>query len=174
MDLILNGEAKRLDTTDCANLAELVSMAENIDPDGEESVVVSVEVDGEPLSPDDLGGLERHPLDGVGRVAIQRRPTRVVALSVLEQGADYCGRIAGAIDGCVGEFRSARRFEARQTFVESVRELVVVPVNEEVRTVPALANHAILGCSGSQCDVRYAHQAATELRLELRVQPVEE
>ena len=40
MDLILNGEAKRLDTTDCANLAELVSMAENIDPDGEESVVV--------------------------------------------------------------------------------------------------------------------------------------
>ena len=38
MDLILNGEPQRLDTSDCANLAELVSMAETASTEGEASV----------------------------------------------------------------------------------------------------------------------------------------
>ena len=149
MDLILNGQAKRLDTTDCANLAELVSMAENIDTDGEESVVVSVEVDGETLSPDDLGGLERHPLDGVDRVAIQRRPTRVVALSVLEQGADYCGRIAGAIDGCVGEFRSARSDRGNEILANVTDSLTVLTgITHSVASILANAAEDLAAVQG--------------------------
>ena len=66
--------------------------------EAEASVVVAVEVDGKALSPEALSGLEQHSLEGIGRVEIQRRPTRVVARSVLRQGADYCGQVDAAID----------------------------------------------------------------------------
>lgn len=126
MDLILNGEPQRLDTSECANLAELVSMAESVSTGGEASVVVAVEVDGEALSPEALSGLEQHPLDGVGRVEILRRPTRVVAQSVLQQGADYCGQVQAAIGQCAVHFRSGRSDLGNELFADVTDSLTVL------------------------------------------------
>ena len=126
MDLILNGEPQRLDTSECANLAELVTMAETVSTSGEASVVVAVEVDGEALSPEALSGLEQHSLDGVGRVEILRRPTRVVARSVLEQGADYCGQVQSAIGQCVVHFRSGRSDLGNELFADVTDSLTVL------------------------------------------------
>lgn len=126
MDLILDGEARRLDTSGCANLAELVAMAEAAGSQGEASVVVAIEVDGEALPPEALSGLEQHPLDGVARVAIQLRPTRAVARSVLEQGADYCLQIAQAIDQCVEEFRSGRSDRGNEILADVTDSLTVL------------------------------------------------
>lgn len=126
MDLILNGEPQRLDTSDCANLAELVAMAETVSAEGEASVVVAVEVDGEALSPEALSGLEQHSLEGVGRVEIQHRPTRVVARSVLRQGADYCGQIDAAIDQCVLHFRTGRSDHGNELLADVTDSLTVL------------------------------------------------
>ncbi|GEM_PF-3420393 len=126
MDLILNGEPQRLDTSDCANLAELVTMAETVATEGEESVVVAVEVDGETLSPEALSGLEQHSLDGVARVEIQRKPTRVVARSVLLQGADYCGQIDSAIDQAVDQFRAGRSDRGSEILADVTDSLTVL------------------------------------------------
>ena len=108
MDLILNGETLALDTAECANLAELVLMADAATAKPEETVVVSVEVDGEKLSSEALSDLQTRSVAGVTRVEIQRVPTSVVARSVLEQGADYCGQIDLALDETVEEFRAGR------------------------------------------------------------------
>ncbi len=126
MDLILNGEPQRFDTSDCANLAELVSMAETVSKEREESVVVAVEVDGEALSPEALAGLEQQSLDGVARVEIERRPTSVVARSVLRQGADYCGRVEGAIDQCVLHFRAGRSDRGNELLADVTDSLTVL------------------------------------------------
>ncbi len=108
MDLILNGETQRIDLSDCANLAELVAVTERLDAQHEASVVVHIEIDGEPLPPEALGELETRSLDGIRRVALERRPTRQVARSVLEQGAEYTKQIARAIDETVGHYRGGR------------------------------------------------------------------
>lgn len=108
MDLILNGNSQPIDASNCANLAELVAAAERFDSPDEECVVVGVEIDGEALSPEDLSVLETHSLEGVETVSIRRRSTLAVARSVLEQGADYTGQIATAIDQTVDYFRSGR------------------------------------------------------------------
>lgn len=126
MDLILNGEPQRFDTSDCANLAELVSMAETVSREGEASVVVAVEVDGETLSPEALSGLEQHSLEGVGRVEIERRPTSAVARSVLRQGADYCGQIDAAIDQCVLHFRTGRSDLGNEVLADVTDSLTVL------------------------------------------------
>ena len=126
MDLILDGEPQAMDTSECANLAELVSMAETTNAEGEETVVVAVEIDGEVLSPEDLADLERRPLEGIGRVAIQRRSTRAVAFSVLTQGADYCGQIEAAIDECVGEFRTGRSDRGNEILADITDSLTVL------------------------------------------------
>lgn len=108
MDLILNGRSHGIDTSDCANLAELVAVVERVDTGEEDHVVVSVEVDGQALPPEELSNLEARSLDGVASVSIQRRPTRAVAVSVLEQGADYTGQITAAIGKTVENFRAGR------------------------------------------------------------------
>lgn len=108
MDLILNGEAQSFDASECANLAELVAAAERFDAEGEPCVVVGVEVDGQPLTPEELGLLESRSLDGVGSVSIQRRSSLAVAHSVLEQGAEYSAQIVEAIEQTVSHYRSGR------------------------------------------------------------------
>lgn len=136
MDLILDGEAQRLDTTDCANLAELVARAESHAAPLEASVVVSVEVDGRRLSPDEMTGLEAHPIEGVARVAIERRPTRVVACSVLEQGADYTNQITAAIDHAVEGFRASRSTDGNQLLADITDSLTVLTgITHSVATV---------------------------------------
>jgi len=129
MDLILNGTAQAIDTSDCANLAELVAAAEQMDSQNEEkveSVVVGVEVDGEALTPEQLSVLESHSLDGVVTVSIQRRSTIAVARSVLEQGADYTGRIAVAIGQTVDHYRSGRSDLANSLLANVTDSLTVL------------------------------------------------
>jgi len=126
MDVILDGERHALDTTDCANLAELIAMAERSVDGGEETVVVAVEVDGETLPPDELAALEARGLDGIGRVAIERRPTRAVARSVLRQGADYSLQIAAAIDQTVAQFRGGRADRANELLADVTDSLTVL------------------------------------------------
>lgn len=112
MDLILNGEARPFDASDCANLAELVARAEALSDEGIPCVVTAVEIDGEPLPPDALGALEVRPIANVKRISIVRRPRREVARSVLEQGADYCQRIVEATLQAVADYRSNRTQQA--------------------------------------------------------------
>jgi len=126
MDFILNGEERDLDLSDCANLAELVAIAETFDAGREESVVVAVEIDGEELSPDELSALETRSLDGIDRVAIQRKPTRVVAYSVLEQGADYCGQIVDAMSQTVEHFQSGRADKGNELLADVTDSLTVL------------------------------------------------
>lgn len=126
MDLILDGETHRLDTSDCANLAELVALAERCEQPEEACVVVAVEIDGQPLSPDALAELDQHPLDGVARVEIERRPARVVALSVLVQGAEYAQRICLAIDEAARVYRAGRSPEANERLAELTDSLTVL------------------------------------------------
>lgn len=108
MNLILNGSSQLMDTSNCANLAELVVAAEQFQAGDEECVVVAVEIDGEALAPEELSTLESRSLDGIGTIAIHRRTTLSVARSVLEQGADYTGRIAEAISHTVDYYRAGR------------------------------------------------------------------
>lgn len=126
MDLILNGNSQPIDVSNCANLAELVAAAERFDLDGEEFVVVGVEIDGEPLPPEELGVLESRSLDGVAKVSIQRRPTRDVARSVLQQGADYTGQIALAIGQTVDYYRAGRIDLASSLLVNVTDSLTVL------------------------------------------------
>ncbi|MEM9175869.1 MAG: hypothetical protein AAGC67_11600 [Myxococcota bacterium] len=149
MDLILNGEPQAMDTSECANLAELVTMAEGRTAEGEETVVVAVEIDGEALSADELSGLERHSLDGVGCVAIQRRPTRAVARSVLAQGADYCGQIEAAIDDCVGAFRSGRSDRGNEILADLTDSMTVLTgITVSVANILAASAQALADVQG--------------------------
>ncbi len=108
MDLIVNGNTKPIDTSNCANLAELVAAAERSQSIDEACVVVCVEIDGERLPPEALSELESRSLDGIEKIAITSRPTIAVARSVLEQGADYTGQIANAIAQTVDYYRDGR------------------------------------------------------------------
>jgi hypothetical protein len=126
MDLILNGSAQSIDASNCANLAELVAAAERSSSSEEESVVVGVEIDGEPLSPEALSALESHSLAGVTTVSIQRRSTLAVARSVLEQGADYTGQIATAIGQTVDHYRSGRSDLANSLLANVTDSLTVL------------------------------------------------
>ncbi len=126
MDLILNGELWPIDASDCANLAELIARAESREGDTEASVVVSVEVDGELLSPEALGSLESRTLENVQRVSVVRRPAREVALGVLEQGADYTGRIVAAIAEIIGDYRTGRSESASRVLADVLDSLSVL------------------------------------------------
>lgn len=126
MDLFLNGERAAIDTRDCANLAELIALAERTDGEGEDSVVIAIEVDGEPLSPEELGLLESRRLDDVARVHVERRPSRAVALSVLAQGADYTGRIGEAIAAIVDDYRVGRLEQANRVLADVLDSLSVL------------------------------------------------
>lgn len=126
MDLILDGESRRFDTSECANLAELVSLADTLDRPQEDSVVVAVAVDGETLSPESLAALEGHPLEGVREVAIERRPTRAVACSVLDQGADYAERISETVNDCVQAFRAGKNGEGNEVLAAVTDSFMVL------------------------------------------------
>lgn len=126
MNLILNGEAQAFDASECANLAELVAACERFEVAGEESVVVGVEINGEPLPPEELSDLASRRLDSVETVAIQRRPALDVARSVLEQGADYSGQIAKAIEQTVGYYRGGRSDLGNDLLVNVTDSLTVL------------------------------------------------
>ena len=126
MDLILNGELRSVDTTDCANLAELIARAESLDRDLEAWVVVAVEVDGEALSPEELGRLEARGLENIGRVSVVRRPSREVAWGVLDQGADYTVRIVQAVAEVVGDYRAGRSERANRVLADILDSLSVL------------------------------------------------
>jgi hypothetical protein len=126
MNLILDGHAQEMDTSECANLAELVAVAEKACADAEPAVVVAVEVNGEALSPEELSILEKRSLQGIGSVSIQRRPARSVVRSVLEQGADYTVRIVVAIDQTVEHFRGGRSDKGNVLLADVTDSLTVL------------------------------------------------
>lgn len=126
MDLILNGEARPFDASDCANLAEVVARAETLEAEGLPCVVTSVEIDGESLPPEALGFLEIRPITDVKRISIVRRPRREVARSVLEQGADYCGRIVEATLQAVADYRSNRTQQASRVLADVLDSISVL------------------------------------------------
>ncbi|MBY0398868.1 hypothetical protein K2X89_01135 [Myxococcota bacterium] len=126
MDLILNGESRSFDASDCANLAELVARAERLDSGGSPCVVTAIEIDGEPLPPEELGSLELHAIEHARRIAIVRQPRREVALRVLEQGASYCERIVAAIAQCAGDYRSNRTQQASRVLADILDSLSVL------------------------------------------------
>lgn len=126
MEVILNGELQRLDASECANLAELVSAVEQVAVARSECVVVAIEIDGERLGPEELSDLETRTLDGVRRVSIERRPTREVALSVLLQGAEYTQQISAAIEQTVEHYRSSRSDLANGLLADVIDSMTVL------------------------------------------------
>lgn len=126
MDLIVNGETRPFDASDCANLAELVARAEGLSGEGVPCVVTAVEIDGQPLLPEELGALEIRPIADVQRVAIVRRPRREVALGVLEQGADYCERIVAAIAAVVADYRANRSQQASRVLADVLDSISIL------------------------------------------------
>ncbi len=108
MEIILNGDAQTLDSSECANLAELVTAAERSLADEEGFVVVGIEVDGKALSSEELSALESLSLEGVEKVLIHERPALDVARSVLDHAAKYTGQICAAIEQTVEHYRSGR------------------------------------------------------------------
>lgn len=126
MDLILNGEPKAIDASDCANLAELVAAAERVDTDENACVVVSVEVDGVVIDPEEMSALEGRSLEGIEQVVIERRETLDVARSVLDQGADYTKRIEAAIEQTVDHYRSARSDLANNMLADVIDSMTVL------------------------------------------------
>ena len=126
MEITLNGEPKALELSECANLAELVALAERFDAGGEACVVVGIAVDGAPLSPEEMSTLESRSLDGVAHVAIERQPVHSIASSVLRQGADYSREIVKAIGQTVEYFRSARSDLANDLFANVSDSLSVL------------------------------------------------
>jgi hypothetical protein len=126
MELILNGELCPVDDRDCLNLAELIARAEALEADGEPAVVVAVEVDGEALSPDELDRLELRPLERVARVRVERRPSREIALGVLQQGADYTQRIRAFVLEIVGDYRDGKSENANRGLADVLDSLTVL------------------------------------------------
>ncbi len=126
MDLILNGERTPIDTSDCANLAELIARAEALDCASEACVVVAIEVDGEALSPEELGVLETRRIDNVAQVSVVRRPSREVARGILEQGAGYTERIVEAIGAAVDDYRAGRSERANRVLADILDSLSVL------------------------------------------------
>lgn len=126
MDVVMDGEACAVDATGCANLAELVAAAEALDPGAEARVVVSVEIDGEPLPPEAMAELEQRRLDGTRRVVIERRPAVELARSVLAQGADYTTQITAAIAQSVDHHRAGRRDLGSSVLASVIDSLTVL------------------------------------------------
>ena len=126
MDLFLNGERAQFDTSDCANLAELIARAEALDAGAEEAVVIAVAVDGQALPPDELGMLEARRLEDVARVDVERRPSRDVARSVLAQGADYTGRVVEAIAAVADDYRAGRLEQANRVLADVLDSLSIL------------------------------------------------
>ena len=148
MDLILNGVPQSIDASECANLAELIVAAERFDAE-EENVVTGVEIDGEALTPDQLGALEARSLDGVVKVSIERRPTREVARSVLAQGADYATRIVTAIGQAVTYYRSGRSDLANELLADVTDSLTVLTgIAYSVSAVLVEESKALAGLQG--------------------------
>lgn len=141
MDLILNGERCAIDASDCLNLAELIARAERHEESGEASVVVSVEVDGEPLPPDLLGAPETVLLGASQTIHLVRRPTREVAQSVLEQGADYCIRIVAAI-GEASDHQRAGRVETGNRLLADILDSLSVLTGITYSIAAALPDEA--------------------------------
>lgn len=108
MEVILNGDSQTLDASNCANLAELVSFAEQSMDSADQSVVVAIELNGQALDPEALSALESKSLDGIEKVSIIERPAREVAHSVLGQAAEYTVKICEAIEVCVEHYRGGR------------------------------------------------------------------
>lgn len=131
MEVILDGERRVLDVSDCANLAELVARAECREPGAESAesserrVVVRIEIDDRPLSAEEMEGLERHRLDDIERVSISRRSARSVARSVLGQGALYSREIVKAIHRSADHFRSGRSDRANELLARVSESLSV-------------------------------------------------
>ena len=126
MEVILNGDAQMLDSSECANLAELVSAAERALVDADTFVVVGIEVDGKALEPEELSALESLSLDGIEKVLIHERPALEVARSVLDQAADYTGQICTAIEKTVEHYRSGRSDLGGEVLAEVTDSLSVL------------------------------------------------
>lgn len=126
MDLILNGEPRTIDASGCLNLAELIAETERQAARGEPSVVVSVEIDGEPLGPDLLDAPETVGFGPQSRVELVLRPSREVALGVLAQGADYCVRIVAAIADAAELARAGRTEPASRLLADILDSLSVL------------------------------------------------
>lgn len=156
MDLILNGEVRPLDTTDCANLAELIARAEILDQGAESSVVVAVEIDGEALSADELGLLEARGLENVRRVSVVRRPSREVAWGVLAQAVDYTNQIAPAIHEVVSDYRAGRSQRANRVLADILDSMSVLTG----------ITHAIAGVLADEAKILAALQSEIQPWLE--------
>lgn len=125
MEVILDGEHRTLDVSDCANLAELVARAECLEPAVEGRVVVGIEIDDRPLSAEEMECLESRPLEDIARVAIARRSGQSLARSVLGQGSLYAREIVKAIHCSVDHFRSGRSDRANELLARVSESLSV-------------------------------------------------
>lgn len=128
MEVILDGERRSLDVSDCANLAELVARTDRLEPDAESAerrVVVGIEIDDRPLSVEEMERLESRPLDDIGRVSIARRSAQSVARSVLGQGALYSREIVKALHRSADHFRSGRSDRANELLARVSESLSV-------------------------------------------------
>lgn len=108
MQVTIDGEPWSVDTTDLANLAELVARAEDQESIHGPSVVVSILVDGQPVPVDEMSSLELRRLEGMESIDIRRRSSLAVARSVLLQGADYTIEISRAIQQVVEHYQRNR------------------------------------------------------------------
>jgi hypothetical protein len=128
MEVILDGERRTLDVSDCANLAELVACADRLESGAESAerrVVVGIEIDDRPLSAEEMEHLESRPLDDIGRVSIARRSAQSVARSVLGQGALYSREIVKAVHRSADHFRSGRSDRANELLARVSESLSV-------------------------------------------------
>ena len=141
MQVTIDGEPWAIDPDECANLAEIVSRAENAEDASTPSVVVAVDVDGQPVPADELGQLEGRSLAGVERVEIKRRSAAAVASSVLVQGADYTDEICKAIDQ-VAEHFQANRGELASDLLANVTDSMNVLVGITMSVAGVLADRA--------------------------------
>lgn len=126
MEIILNGDAQKVDPSQCANLAELVTAAERSLGDTEAFVIVGIEVDGTALSAEELSALESLSLEGIEKVLIHERPALEVARSVLDQAADYTGQICAAIVKTVEHYRTGRSDLGGELLVDVTDSLSVL------------------------------------------------
>jgi len=125
MEVILDGESRTLDVSDCANLAELVARTQRLESGAQRRVVVAIEIDDRPLSAEEMEALESHPLDDIARVSIARRSAASVARSVLRQGATYSREIVKAIGRSTDHFRSGRSDRANELLARVSESLSV-------------------------------------------------
>ncbi len=125
MEVILDGERRTLDVSDCANLAELVARAECLEPVPEGGVVVGIEIDDRPLSAEEMERLESRSLDDIARVSIARRSGQGLARSVLGQGSRYAREIVKAIHRSAEHFRAGRSDQANELLARVSESLSV-------------------------------------------------